>query len=102
MTDVTDAHIFSADTEDGKNPAAAVGAAIAGGGVDKVRITASLKGSQGVSRVGGFLGDSIGFQRILLESYGVFKVPIFGRRLCSFKEFAFLTMREENFFYKGR
>lgn len=50
MTDVTDAHIFSADTEDGKNPAAAVGAAIAGGGVDKVRITASLKVSQGVSR----------------------------------------------------
>ena len=50
VTDVTDAHIFSADTEDGKNPAAAVGAAIAGGGVDKVRITASLKVSQGVSR----------------------------------------------------
>ena len=29
-------------------------------------------------------------------------MPILGRRLCSFKEFAFLTMREENFFYKGR
>ena len=42
MTDVTDANIFSADTDDGKNPAAAVGAAIAGGGVDKVRIIASL------------------------------------------------------------
>ena len=64
MTDVTDANIFSADTDDGKNPAAAVGAAIAGGGVDKVRITASLKGYQGVSRVGGFLVDSIGVQRI--------------------------------------
>ena len=54
VTDVTDAHIFSADTEDGKNPAAAVGAAIAGGGVDKVRITASLKGSQGSLGLVGF------------------------------------------------
>ena len=37
LTD-TDSDIFSGEPEDGKNPAAAVGAAIAGGGVDKVRI----------------------------------------------------------------